>query len=432
MEPPPVPRPPPTRTILVVDSDPATADDIARQLGPTGCAVQSASDGRTALEVLARDATDLVVLELGLPDMSGLELLKAIRARRSAAELPIIVQTDSDRRSAMFEAFRLGASDYVTKPVDLDVVAARIGAHMRVRETARVDPVTAHDPAQPRAPLPLARGSIVGQRYQIEERIGSGTFGVVYRARHLDLEDEVAIKVMHPEHASRPESRVRFHREAVAAWTLRHPNAVAVLDFGIDSDGLAFLVMELLDGEGLDDLLRREGRLSIERSLAIVVPVCAALEAAHAAGIVHRDVKPSNILLSVRRGQETVKLLDFGIAESTTESRKLTLEGWVGTPTYMAPERFLGEPCEVRSDVYSLGVILYEMLAGRPPFQVEEHDPIALALLHLREQPVPLQQLRSGLPHAVEQAVGWAMSKRPQHRPTTAELHNLLREALPT
>ncbi|MBK7977640.1 MAG: protein kinase [Deltaproteobacteria bacterium] len=317
----------------------------------------------------------------------------------------------------MFEAFQIGASDFITKPLDLDVCAARVGAHIRVRDTARG--VTAGSDGR----------TVLAERYELGDVIGTGTFGVVYRARHLILEDEVAVKLIHPDHARRPEGRARFQREAQAAWALRHPNAVAVLDFGIDGESTAYLVMELLEGLSLDEVISRGDTLPLERCIDIVMPVCDALEAAHALGIVHRDVKPSNIFLASRRGREQVKLLDFGIAELTAGSARLTLDGWVGTPTYMAPERFLSEPCDGRADVYSLGVVLYQLIAGRAPFVLDDYDPIALAMLHLRETPPPLGSLRADLPAALVSAVESAMAKRAADRPTASELRAALLDA---
>jgi len=410
-----------SRSVLIVTEEQSIARELAERLGPMGVTVELSSTGQTALSKLARDDTDLVLLELELPDMSGLELLRKIRLRRNALELPVIVQAPPNARGAMFEAFQIGASDFVTKPLDLEVCAARVGAHIRVRETARG--VTAGSDGH----------TVLAERYELGQVIGTGTFGVVYRARHLVLDDEVAVKLIHPEHARRAEARARFRREALAAWTLRHPNAVAVLDFGIEGESTAYLVMELLEGGSLDELMARGETLSLPRCLEIVVPVCDALAAAHALGIVHRDVKPSNIFLSSRRGREQIKLLDFGIADLTAGSARLTLDGWVGTPTYMAPERFLSEPCDGRADVYSLGVVLYQLVAGRPPFVVDEYDPIALAMLHLREQPAPLSSVRADLPPGLVAAIEASMAKRAADRPTTAELRAALldvREAL--
>ncbi len=410
-------RPPTTRSVLIVTEEPTVARELASRLGPMGVTVEFASTGQSALRTLAEDGTDLVLLELDLPDMSGLEVLRKIRMRRNALELPVIVQAPPDARGPMFEAFQIGASDFVTKPLDLDVCAARVSAHMRVRETARgIAPGG-------------GGGAVLAERYELGDVIGTGTFGVVYRARHLILEDEVAVKLIHPEHARRAEGRARFQREAQAAWALRHPNAVAVLDFGIEGESTAYLVMELLEGVSLDEVASAGDRLPLARCLDIVLPVCDALEAAHGLGIVHRDVKPSNIFLANRRGREQVKLLDFGIAELTAGSARLTLDGWVGTPTYMAPERFLSEPCDGRADVYSLGVVLYQLLAGRAPFVLEDYDPIALALLHLREAPPPLPSLRPDVPAQLVGAIESAMAKRAADRPDAAAFRAALLDA---
>ncbi len=417
-------------TVLVVDHADVETERLIAALIARGFDTRLAPSGADALGKIERTPTDLVLLELDLPDMPGLEVLRTVRARANPVDLPVIVLSRVANRGAIFEAFQLGGNDFVLKPLDVDVCVARVRAHLRVRRVPRVadDLESAQNGGERDADADEARAVIAG-RYELGEILGSGTFGVVYRARHRELGDEVALKVLHPEHAARVDSRARFEREARAAWTIKHPNAVTVLDFGIDGDDRAYVVMELLEGVPLSTAMEQPEPFTIARALEVVIAVCAALEAAHALDIVHRDVKPSNVFLASRRGREQVKLLDFGLAELVTGTAKLTMEGWVGTPTYMAPERFTDEPCDGRSDVYSVGVLLHELLAGRAPFESIADDPLALAIQHLHDPPPRLSTLRPDAPRCVDQAVEWAMAKRPEQRPSARELKELLEKA---
>src|SRR5579862_8157708 len=222
-------------------------------------------------------------------------------------------------------------------------------------------------------------GRVLAGRFAIESLIGSGAMGAVYRARHVGLDKLVAVKVLHRDAASNPTFAARLRREAKAASRLDHPNSVRVIDFGEEPDGLLYIAMELLDGVDLESLLQLEGPLAEARIVALLSQVLAALDAAHKLGIVHRDLKPANIMI-VRgvdeegRPRETVKVCDFGIAKTpeasqmSGEAASLTTEGiLVGTPSYMSPEQCRGEALDPRADIYSLGIVLYELLVGVAP-----------------------------------------------------------------
>ena len=225
-------------------------------------------------------------------------------------------------------------------------------------------------------------GTVVDGRFHVLSVLGQGGMGAVYRAVQTSVEREVALKVISGEVTD--QAVARFMREARTTSALSSVNTVTLLDFGTTPDGLLYLAMELLEGMGLDALLRAHGRLPWRRALRIAGQVALSLEEAHARGIVHRDLKPSNVFL-VRMGDDPdfVKVLDFGIAklEGLNATTDLTASGNVlGTPTYMSPEQARAEPVDGRSDLYSLGVILYQMLAGRPPFTADQ--PLSLLLLH--------------------------------------------------
>jgi serine/threonine protein kinase len=318
------------------------------------------------------------------------------------------------------EALGLGANDYVTKPIDLPVVLARVRAQLRIRQAAAPGAASADDA---RSPGEVRPGTILAGRYLLEARIGSGTFGTVFRARHAELGHAVAIKVLQASANANPDSLARFRREGITACRVKHPNAVQVMDFGVTPGGVAYLVMELLSGYSLDQELVDGRKVPLARTVRIMVPVCEALAAAHRSGIVHRDVKPANIFLHLAGGEEVPKVLDFGIARIVGEAAadpRVTLEGFiVGTPVYMAPERFRNQPTDGRSDVYSAGITLYQMLTGRLPFAADQSDPMAVAIRHLEAAPAPMG---GDVPAAVEEVVMNALRKRPEHRPDALHL----------
>src|SRR5262245_51715319 len=292
-------------TLLVVDDNDENREMLSRRLRKRGFEVLMAEGGRKALDLVrGPQAIDLVLLDVNMPEMSGLEVLKILRQLRSATELPVIMATARSDSEDIVEALELGANDYVTKPLDFPVALARVQAQLR---TKRATPVT-----EPAAAKDVGRGTVLGGKYEIEAPLGSGAFGTVFKARHLDLDAPVAVKVLQASVAQKPEALARFRREGISACRVRHPNVVAATDFGVTSTGVAFLVMEFLEGHSLSEVLHQEGTLSPRRSAEILVPVCGALADAHAAGIVHRDVKPSNIFLHRTPHGEVTKILDFG------------------------------------------------------------------------------------------------------------------------
>src|SRR5262245_37814049 len=217
----------------------------------------------------------------------------------------------------------------------------------------------------------LPPGASAGD-YVIESRVASGGCGTVYVATHALLGRRAAVKVLHGRLAASPQMVERFVREARAANIIRHPGIVDIFEFGALSDGRPYFVMELLEGTDLDTLLRMRGRLAFDEVLEILEPVVEALEAAHAAGIVHRDLKASNIMLLNSGGPRAVKLLDFGVAKLLVPepgAEALTSMGQrLGTPVAMAPEQIRCGPVDARTDVYALGVLIFQMLTGRYPF----------------------------------------------------------------
>jgi serine/threonine protein kinase len=280
-------------------------------------------------------------------------------------------------------------------------------------------------------------GHVLDDKYRIGEKIGSGGFGTVYRGEHILLHHPVAIKVFRPALGQEGvESLERFRLEGISACRVNHPNAVSVLDFDLSAGSLAYLVMELLEGHSLAHQLRTQGKLTPARAAEIACSVCDALAQAHAAGIVHRDIKPSNVFLHGTNGDEIVKVIDFGIAKLTDSAEvpgaaAATLSGmFLGTPAYMAPERVFDQPYDGRADVYAVGVMIYEMVAGRLPFERTGGGHLSLMRMHAFEEAAPLTTLVPDAHPTLDTTVKRAMAKEPEQRPTAAELGGILRGLL--
>ncbi|HET6669360.1 MAG TPA: serine/threonine-protein kinase [Pyrinomonadaceae bacterium] len=268
----------------------------------------------------------------------------------------------------------------------------------------------------------------IAGRFRIECEIGTGGMGTVYRATHLGLERPVAVKIIKQEFAADRDVADRFLREARTMARLRHTHAAMIFDAGNLPDGRHFIIMEFVEGATLSQALVREKRFSAEQAVKIAVQICEVLEEAHQLGIIHRDLKPSNIMLNERG----VRVLDFGVAKvlvsaDTTATHATTGSGQiVGTPRYMSPEQCLGQRVGARSDLYSLGVVLYEMLAGRPPFV--DALPSAVLVKQAVAPPPPLPQQRPDIPKQLALVVHSLLAKRPEDRPRTAAAARTLLE----
>ncbi|MBM4353716.1 MAG: hypothetical protein FJ109_07945 [Deltaproteobacteria bacterium] len=275
-------------------------------------------------------------------------------------------------------------------------------------------------------------GQVLDDRYSILGIVGRGGMGVVYRARQKYLDRDVAVKVLRRDMSADATNVKRFLLEARAASALRSPHTVTIHDFGITRDGQLYFVMELLEGQPLSRLVRK-GPMEPERVVRLVAQAAASLAEAHGKGIWHRDIKPENLFVAQdEEGEETLKVLDFGIARIADSGTHLTARGMVcGTPQYVSPEQAQGKPLDQRTDIYSLAVVAYEMLAGRPPFEGE--TPVQVLIAHVKSAPPPLAEVRPGPPVAPSlwRVLRWALEKDPEARPASAELFaSALRQAV--
>lgn len=272
-------------------------------------------------------------------------------------------------------------------------------------------------------------GTVLDEKYRLDEIIGSGGFGAVYKATHLQIKRKIAVKIFKPSAGNdSSESLERFRLEAIAGSRINHPNAVAILDSGISSDGIAYLVMELLNGRPLKKELREKKVFSVARMVFILLPVCEVLIKAHELGLVHRDIKPDNIFIHRSEGREIIKLVDFGLVKLVEDSGSINISDLtatgvlIGSPQYMSPEQVNSKACEEKSDIYSLGVVAYEMLAGRPPFLPINNVMFSLFMQHMTEPPPHLRDFNKTVPDELVELIMKMLAKKPEERPSAQEL----------
>jgi len=283
---------------------------------------------------------------------------------------------------------------------------------------------------------PFIGREILGGQFRVLEKVGTGGMGSVYKASQPAMNRMVAIKILHPKLAGRKDLTSRFRREARAMSQLTHPNTAKVFMYGeAEEDGSLYIVMEMLEGKNLNQTVRKEGPMPVERAIPILIQVCGALQEAHDLGIVHRDLKPENIFLSKQGGiVDYPKVLDFGLAKVTERQMQpgsviLTQEGMVfGTPEFMSPEQAQGRILDARSDIYSLAVILYEVLTGKLPFSAR--TPMEYIQKHVMEPAIPLNERvpERKFPKGLEDVLARALKKKPDERfQSAAEFGEALR-----
>jgi serine/threonine protein kinase len=401
--------------ILVIDDNPISRELVESLLAEHGHAVDKAADSREGLKALYESRPDLIVLDINMPERDGWETLERIR---ELSDVPVLVLTGDSGAEPAVRALRGGADDFVTKSFDTDEFTQRVERLLR-------------NPRRPRPAFPVLER--VGP-YVIGERLGSGGMGVVFSATHASLGRRAAVKVMPHEMADDPNLRRRFEREWRTAASLHHPNIVPIYDAG-EADGVLYLAMQLIDGPDLLTLVRRTpGGLDPQFVARVVEQVAAALGAAHAAGVIHRDVKPGNVLVD----GEHCFLTDFGLSKLDDARSSLTQPGRaIGTAHYLAPEQIKGAKVDERTDVYGLGCLAFEALTGAPPFAfVAQADDthatdVTVLFAQLNNEAPRIRSRRPELPEAADGVVARAVAKRAEERyPTPMDLAVALRASL--
>jgi CheY-like chemotaxis protein len=410
--------------VLLVDDQPKLLRLFERSLTKAGHEVVTAENGRAAIELVQAQDFDVVISDVRMPDMGGVELLRELHERDP--DLPVLLVSGSPDLQTALKAVEYGAFEYLTKPVPFEKLGASVGrAVERRRSKAETNQVMEEYRSSERLRTPPRRrevpeswtGEYLAGRYRIGRLLGTGGMGSVYAATRDDLgRMRVAIKILHPQLAADDGLIARFRREAETVGAVNHPNIVRILDFQIDDqDEPAYLVMELLDGLSLRQELQRRGWLSVERSVFIATQMLAALAAVHRAGVIHRDIKPENVFLTSMSGLgDIVKLLDFGVAKVQAADTLTQTGAVIGTPMYMAPEQARGQRLDARCDLYSVGAILYEMLSAQAPFAGDNYNALLFAIQ--QGELTPLAQLRDevegGLMAVIERSMARSIEQR--------------------
>lgn len=401
--------------ILCADTNPATRDFYRETLESPEYQIRVCENTEHLLIEFQERPADLVILEMAEPDLAGLEVCKAIREIPGAQEIPIIAVLSSYHELLALEAIRVGADDCLLKPFSADTLLLR---------TLLVLERTSHSVAN----VGFVEGGLFAGTYEIVRVIGEGSYSTVYLARDVVKSKEqslfVALKVYDPEgHSGSEESyRAIFLREAYAMSKLDHPVIAHFYDFG-KADQAYYLAMEYVRGQSLLEQVKNEGVLTELRLLEIAIDMAGALQYLGERQIVHRDIKPNNILISETN---EIKLVDFGLAKQQTDATRTAQPGtFHGTPEYVSPEQIRGESLDVRSDIYSLGATLYYAACGQPPFRGKSS--LEKVIANLETDPLPLHEQNPAISSGFSCVIHRMMAKNCLFRYQPLELLNDLR-----
>jgi CheY-like chemotaxis protein len=393
--------------LLIVDDDEDMTALLMGVLSSDGHTVCMAHDGEVALSLTRSQRFDLVLTDVNLPVLSGLELFEKLRAETPGVEV-IVMTADAAIKDAV-TALREGAADYLAKPFDMNELRLRI---RRIGERVRL---------RRQLDATLAAWKERLGSYVLEAQIGEGSMGVVYRASHVMLRRPTAVKLLL--RTTTPMAIERFEREVQLSCRLTHPNTIAIYDYGRTPEGVFYYAMELLNGASLFTVVKTHGAFGASRVLRVLDHLCGSLAEAHAHGLIHRDVKPSNIQLCERGGiYDTTKLLDFGLVKevASEETVHATKEHVIlGTPSYMAPEVIRdANATSPAQDIYALGAVAYYMLTGVNAFFAQR--PMDVYLQQLTATPMSFNKRGIKVPRKLAALVAACLEKKPENRPQSA------------
>ncbi len=387
--------------VLIADDDPVWRTLLKQNVRKWGFEVVVAQDGRQAWDILKKhDAPRVAILDWQMPGLDGVEICRLIRSAIKRPFVYTIILTSRDTRDDMVAGFESGADDYLVKPVDMAILRSRLSAAARIVKA-----------------VPPPR-QIPG--YRLIGRLGAGAMATVYKAQQLSLDRLVAVKILPKKFSQNPEFVERFYAEGRAAAKLNHPNIVAALDVGKHGNAHYF-IMEYVQGHTVHEHLVKEGPYPEDQALAIAIQIAKALNHAHQAGLIHRDVKPKNILIT-QKG--VAKLADMGLARAVSDREAAEAEAGkaFGTPYYIAPEQIRGKMnIDSRADIYGFDCTLYHMVTGRVPFEGKEVSKILRK--HLDDPLTPPDHINPRLSNGICEIIELCMAKNPRKRyANTADL----------
>jgi serine/threonine-protein kinase len=380
--------------VLIADDDPVWRKLLTQNVQKWGYEVVEAEDGQKAWNILQEHrAPRIAILDWQMPELDGVDICRRIRSSLNLPFIYTIILTSRDTREDVVAGFESGADDFLVKPVDMTILRGRLSAAVRIVKS-----------------VPPPR-QIPG--YKLLGRLGAGAMATVYKARQLSLHRLVAVKILPKKFSRNPEFVKRFYAEGRAAAKLNHPNIVAALDVGRHGDAHYF-IMEYVEGHTVHEHLVKEGPYSEADALAIAIQVAKALNHAHKAGLIHRDVKPKNILITK---DGIAKLADMGLARAVSDREAAEAEAGkaFGTPYYIAPEQIRGKVnIDLRADIYNFGCTLFHMVTGRVPF--EGPDVSSILLKHLDEPVVPPDHINPQLTTGICEIIELCMAKKARKR----------------
>lgn len=411
--------------LLVVDDNKPSREVLARRLQREGYEVIMAENGTIALEMLANHPVTLMLLDLDMPDLSGLEVIDRARVQFPLSQLPIVMVSATTDSPKMAHAIDRGANDFLTKPVSFEIMLAKIRQYLRMRVKGPVHvPPTLKETESGRLLIDPSMIHMVAH-YKLHERLGKGGAGSVYRATDTRLLREVALKIVSGGSGGKA-AHERFLTEGRAVARIDHPGVVRIHEMGLTP--CRFIAMELIHGETLAEYA--DGGISVSQACDLVLQLLDALRAVHAKGVIHRDLKPANIMVT---SDGRIKVFDFGLAHTgEVDPASLTMDGMCGTPLYMSPEHISDAfgIVDEQSDLFAVAAILYELLTGYPPFLAQSVEELLKAIT--TTVPDSPRKLRPEVPDGLQRACLKGLSKHKSDRyPDADAFAQALRETGP-